>query len=207
MLMLLRTAVAVVIVMLGASSPAEAQAAAPQAKSSAEPAKAAPPSPGKPQPAAGKQTALPSGKVPAPKASQTAGASNAPAQPPNTDQLVEPTGFAYTPEGRRDPFVSLLRRGSSTRASAPSLRPPGLGGLSVEEITLRGTVRNREDFVGIAQGADQKTYIVRAGDKLLDGTIRMISQTEMVIVQQINDPLSLDKQREVRKVLRQIEAK
>jgi Tfp pilus assembly protein PilP len=206
--MLLRTAVAVVIVMLlGASSPAEAQAAALQAKSSAEPAKAAPPSPGKPQPAAGKQTASPSGKVPAPKASQAAGASNAAAQPPTTDQLVEPTGFAYTPEGRRDPFVSLLRRGSSSRASAPSLRPPGLGGLSVEEITLRGTVRNREDFVGIAQGADQKTYIVRAGDKLLDGTIRTISQTEMVIVQQINDPLSLDKQREVRKVLRQIEAK
>ena len=214
MLMLLRTAVAVVIVMLGASSPAEAQAAAPQKKSSAEPAKTAPPSPGKPQPAtgkqpqpaAGKQTASPSADV-APKASQTAGASNVAAQPPNTDQLVEPTGFAYTPEGRRDPFVSLLRRGSSSRASAPSLRPPGLGGLSVEEITLRGTIRNREDFVGIAQGADQKTYIVRAGDKLLDGTIRMISQTEMVIVQQINDPLSLDKQREVRKVLRQIEAK
>jgi hypothetical protein len=29
----------------------------------------------------------------------------------------------------------------------------------------------------------------------------------MVIVQQVNDPLSLEKQREVRKVLRQIEAK
>ena len=128
-----------IVMLLGASSPAEAQAAAPQAKSSAEPAKAAPPSPGKPQPAAGKQTASPSGKVPAPKASQTAGASNAAAQPPTTDQLVEPPGFTYKPEGRRDPFVSLVRRGSSSRASAPSLRPPGLGGLSVEEITLRGT--------------------------------------------------------------------
>ena len=40
-----------------------------------------------------------------------------------------------------------------------------------------------------------------------DGTIRTISQNDLVIVQQVNDPLSLEKQREVRKVLRQIEAK
>ena len=73
-------------------------------------------------------------------------------------------------------------------------------------MTLRGTVRSREGFVAILQGADQKTYIVRAGDKLLDGTVRTISQNDMVILQQVNDPLSLEKQREVRKVLRQAEA-
>ena len=44
---------------------------------------------------------------------------------------------------------------------------------------------------------------MRAGDKLLDGTIRTITQNAMVILQQVNDPLSLEKQREVRKVLRQ----
>jgi len=47
---------------------------------------------------------------------------------------------------------------------------------------------------------------VRAGDKLFDGTVRTISQNDMVILQQVNDPLSLEKQREVRKVLRQAEA-
>jgi Tfp pilus assembly protein PilP len=71
---------------------------------------------------------------------------------------------------------------------------------------LRGTVRSREGFVAILQGSDQKTYIVRTGDKLLDGTIQTISQNDMVIVQVVNDPLSLEKQREVRKVLRQTEA-
>jgi Tfp pilus assembly protein PilP len=126
---------------------------------------------------------------------------------PNTDQLIEPPGFAYAPEGRRDPFTSLLRRGSDSRAAASSLRPSGLSGLGAEEITLRGTVRSPEGFVGILQGADQKTYIVRAGDKLFDGTIRTITQNDLVIVQQVNDPLSLEKQREVRKVLRQVEAK
>jgi Tfp pilus assembly protein PilP len=125
----------------------------------------------------------------------------------NTDQLIEPPGFAYAPERRRDPFVSLLRRGSEPRTATSGIRPSGLGGLGTEEITLRGTVRSREGFVGILQGADQKTYIVRPGDKLFDGTIRTISQNDLVIVQQVNDPLSLEKQREVHKVLRQIEAK
>jgi hypothetical protein len=59
--------------------------------------------------------------------------------------------------------------------------------------------------VGILQGVDSKTYIVRAGDRLLDGTIRSISADSLVILQQVNDPLSLEKQREVRKLLRQTE--
>ena len=46
---------------------------------------------------------------------------------------------------------------------------------------------------------------MRAGDKLSDGTIRTITADSMVILQQVNDPLSLEKQREVRKVLRQTE--
>jgi len=119
---------------------------------------------------------------------------------------TEPPGFTYSPEGRRDPFVSLKGRGTGTPSGTVGTRPAGLAGLEVAEVTLRGTVRSREGFVAILQGADQKTYIVRAGDTLFDGTVRTISQNDMVILQQVNDPLSLDKQREVRKVLRQAEA-
>ena len=140
-----------------------------------------------------------------PATAKPAPGAQAPAAAPTTDQLIEPTGFAYAPEGRRDPFVSLLRRGS-VPGDATGPRPGGLAGLGVAEVTLRGTMRGREGFVGVLQGADQKTYIVRAGDKLFDGTIRAVSQNDMVIVQQVNDPLSLEKQREVRKMLRQVEA-
>jgi Tfp pilus assembly protein PilP len=119
---------------------------------------------------------------------------------------TEPPGFTYRPEGRRDPFVSLMGRGTGTPSATVSTRPAGLAGLEVAEVTLRGTVRSREGFVAILLGADQKTYIVRVGDRLFDGTVRTISQNDMVILQQVNDPLSLDKQREVRKVLRQAEA-
>jgi hypothetical protein len=46
---------------------------------------------------------------------------------------------------------------------------------------------------------------VRTGDKLSDGSIRTITADSMVILQQVNDPLSLEKVHEVRKVLRQTE--
>jgi hypothetical protein len=53
-------------------------------------------------------------------------------------------------------------------------------------------------------GADNRTYIVRVGDRLLDGTIRSIGANAIVILQQVNDdPLSPEKQREVRKTIRQ----
>lgn len=120
-------------------------------------------------------------------------------------QAPEPTGFTYNPEGRRDPFVSLATRGADPRAGTGS-RPPGLAGLGAAEVTLRGTLRSRDGFVAMLQGSDQKTYIVRPGDKLFDGTVSTISQNDLVILQQVNDPLSIEKQREVRKGLRQAEA-
>jgi Tfp pilus assembly protein PilP len=187
----------------------------PAAPATARQAQTPPPAPQaqaqKPAPAAGAQKpaqAAPEAQTPAPLA---AGAQTpVPAgQPPAAEALppLEPPGFTYNPEGRRDPFVSLVRRGTTTaRGGATGARPAGLAGLETAEVTLRGTVRSREGFVAILQGADQKTYIVRAGDKLLDGTVRTISQNDMVILQQVNDPLSLEKQREVRKVLRQAEA-
>ena len=125
---------------------------------------------------------------------------------PDTPLAPEPQGFTYNADGRRDPFVSLSRRGSEAQAEAIS-KSAGLPGMTADDLSLRGVLLSNREFVGIVQGSDNKTYIVRAGQKLLDGTIRAIDRNSMVIVQQINDPLSLEKQREMRKVLRQDEAK
>jgi Tfp pilus assembly protein PilP len=127
----------------------------------------------------------------------------APTTEGKSSSAVEPHGYTYNPDGRRDPFVSLLRRGIDSRSSAPKMA--GLGGLGTSEVSLRGVLTSEGDFVGILQGIDSKNYIVRVGDKLSDGTIRAISKDSMVILQQVNDPLSLQKQREVRKLLRQTE--
>ena len=78
-----------------------------------------------------------------------------------------------------------------------------MAGLLISEVSLRGIVASRSGFVAIVQGADARTYIVREGDALFDGVVRSITQDTLVFLQQVNDPLSLETRREVRKVLRQ----
>jgi Tfp pilus assembly protein PilP len=120
--------------------------------------------------------------------------------------VVPPQGFSYNPEGRRDPFVNLLRRGSGIDTSANTgPRPAGLKGLGSGEVTLKGTMASRGSFVGILQGSDARTYVVRPGERLFDGTIRTITADSLVILQEVNDPLTKETHREVRKVLRQTE--
>lgn len=150
-----------------------------------------------PTPAA--NTAAPVAAANAAPQPQGAGAESQPAEAPPGQ------GYTYNPEGRRDPFVSLTRRGTDTARSTGAPRPAGLGGMAVGEITLRGTLQSRTGYVALVQGADNKTYVVKAGDRLLDGSVRTITADTMVIVQQVNDPLSLERQREVRKTLRQTE--
>jgi hypothetical protein len=60
--------------------------------------------------------------------------------------------------------------------------------------------------MAMVQGPDNRTHIVRQGDKLLDGTVRAVTPEGLVIVQDVTDPLSLVKQREVRRLLRSLEA-
>ena len=139
--------------------------------------------------------------APAPAPPPTAPAP--PAASPNS--ALEPRGYDYEAAGRRDPFVSLVRRGAEVPGSATGTRPPGAAGLAVSEVSLRGTVKGRDGFVAMLQGADNKTYLVRPGDRLLDGTIRSITADAVVILQRVNDPLSLETEREVRKVLRETE--
>ena len=60
----------------------------------------------------------------------------------------------------------------------------------------------RGAWLAMVAGPDGKVYTVRAGDRLFDGVIRTITAQAVVILQEVNDPLSLEKQREVRKFLR-----
>lgn len=123
---------------------------------------------------------------------------NATAPPPTQG---EP--YTYQPEGRRDPFVSLL--GSGVEPTAASKRGEGPAGMTVGEITVRGVVQSGGAMVAMIQGPDKKTYLVHQGDKLLDGTIKAINPQGLIISQEVNDPLSIVKQREVRKLLRSLE--
>jgi len=109
-----------------------------------------------------------------------------------------PANFEYAAEGRRDPFVSLENRG----ATAVGPRAEGVPGLLTSELTIRGIVQTRGQWVAMVSGPDNKLFTVRAGEKLADGVIRSITANSVVILQEVNDPLSLEKSREVRKFLR-----
>ena len=77
--------------------------------------------------------------------------------------------------------------------------------MTVSEISVRGVMQSRGAVVAMIQGPDNKTYLVHQGDKLLDGTIKTITPQGLVVIQEVNDPLSLVKQREIRKLLRSLE--
>jgi Tfp pilus assembly protein PilP len=137
-------------------------------------------------------------------AGQTPAAPARPAAPATPSQMAQqaesPAGYAYEPEGRRDPFVSLVGRGSDPKQGGD--RAAGIAGLLVSEVTVKGVIRGRTGYIAMIQSSDNKTYIVRSGDKLLDGAVKTITQDGVVFSQDVNDPLSLVKQREVPKRVR-----
>lgn len=125
-----------------------------------------------------------------------------PAQVQAPDLPSPPANFSYNAEGRRDPFLNLSRRGTVAAVPASSARPSGAAGLLVDELAVRGIVRTEGAYVAMVAGPSKQTFTVRAGTKLFDGTVRAITADAVVITQQVTDPLSLQKQREVRKPLR-----
>ncbi len=137
----------------------------------------------------------------------------APATPPASGQPVQPEAakgaakpaYGYDPAGRRDPFVSLLGRGEDTQTQAA--RPSGVSGLLIGEVTVKGVLRDKGGYLAMLRAPDNKTYTVRVGDRLLDGSVKSINQDKVIFSQDVNDPLSLVKQREVPKPVRQAEGR
>ena len=152
--------------------------------------------------------AVASAQTPA-KAPETPGTSAAGqgAKPPAEASEAGPTpaeGYTYQADGRRDPFLNLLGTGSEPRNTGG--RNEGPAGMTVAEISVRGVLESRGALIAMIEGPDKKTYVVHTGDKFQDGTIRSITPQGLVIVQQVNDPLSLVKQREIHKLLRSLES-
>ena len=119
-----------------------------------------------------------------------------------TTAAPAPEAYTYNSDGRRDPFVSLLARGVEP---ASGVKSAGLSGVTTSELMLRGVLQSRGSYVAIVSGPDGKTYRAHVNDRLLDGVIRSVTPQGIVIMQEVNDPLSLVKQREVRKGLRTAE--
>jgi Tfp pilus assembly protein PilP len=136
--------------------------------------------------------------APAPAAPTTAKPANPADAPP-----APPQNYTYSAEGRRDPFVTLINRGTTgQKGSAQGVRAEGINGILVEEVVVKGIVQTRGAWVAMIATPSGRTYSVRPGDRLMDGNVRTITAQSVVLLQEVNDPLSLEKQREVRKFLR-----
>ena len=141
-------------------------------------------------------------QAPAPAAQPQTPPAATPAPAPQAPQPPAET-YVYQSAGRRDPFLSPF--GGSNESRTTSRRGEGPAGMTLAEISVRGILQSRGTLVAMVQGPDNKTYIVHQGDKLLDGTIKSVTTQGLIVIQEVNDPLSLVKQREVRKLLRTLE--
>ena len=100
--------------------------------------------------------------------------------------------------------MSLLGTGPD-RGTPTTKRGDGVAGMALAEISVRGVLQSRGTLIAMVQGPDNRTYLVRQGDRLADGTVQSITAEGLVVMQEVNDPLSLVKQRIVRKPLRSLE--
>ncbi len=121
-------------------------------------------------------------------------------QPPVIEELIPAQVYSYESAGRRDPFISLVGRGLDGATGGE--RPRGLQGLTINEMTLRGIVLSRGEYLAVLEAPDARTYIVRVSDILFDGMVRAITSDVVIFLQAVNDPLSLETEREVRRTLR-----
>lgn len=121
---------------------------------------------------------------------------------PEGIEITEGSGYRYDAHGRRDPFVSLAL---GLNVLLPEVRPPGLQGMLIQEVSLRGIVKTQDGYIAMIQGTDNKSYFARVGERLYDGNIQEIDDARVVFRQEINDPLRIEKFQQVEKSLHPVE--
>ena len=148
---------------------------------------------------------------PAPSAAPSAATSTAtstsagePDLQENLQEILEESdaasAYRYDPQGRRDPFRSLV--GPSPKVSRENA-PPGPPGFLIDEMDLQGVVRTKQGLVAMVNGPDNNGYLLRQGDKVFDGEVIRITSTSVVFRQEVNDPTRIERFREVVKEIEQ----
>jgi Tfp pilus assembly protein PilP len=99
------------------------------------------------------------------------------APPPEAAQTVAPpSGFTYSPEGRRDPFKDLLT-GRDMREKTAAGEPQ----IFIDDLVLFGIVESNKVYtamIGMPQGFPM---FVKVGDKFADGYVLSISESQVVL--------------------------
>jgi type IV pilus assembly protein PilP len=135
-----------------------------------------------------------------PPASQTIGAGTA-AEP------VVPTGrsgYVYLPEGRRDPFLSILQEaGSETAKKMDEANLPPLQRVTVAELSVIGIVWGGFGYMAMVQAPDGRGYAVQRGARIgnNNGIVSAITEKAVIVEERFTDIYGKKQVREYAKPL------
>lgn len=93
-----------------------------------------------------------------------------------------PRGAPPDPEERRDPFAGLSARAGGAPPAGP--RPRGLAGVRVDELVLRGLVLAGGRRFAVLEAPGRRTYFLRGGERLLDGSVQTVTDDAVVFLQE-----------------------
>jgi Tfp pilus assembly protein PilP len=113
-------------------------------------------------PAPAKQSGKPATKSAKSPAKKAAGNTPAPAEESEAKVV------------RRDPFESLTSRQDAAAKMAANL-PPGKAGLQVASLRLDGIVKAPNGMIAVVSNPQSRTYFLREGDQLYDGSVDKIA--------------------------------
>jgi type IV pilus assembly protein PilP len=109
-----------------------------------------------------------------------------------------PGSYVYNPQGRRDPFISLLKPITETGRR----KLPGIEGMLVQEVALKGIVKDAKGYTAMLTGPDvTKSFFIKVGQRLYDGVVIAIDAATVTFRQEVTDPLSSVRSRDVKKTL------
>lgn len=188
------------------AKPASQGPAKPTAQTPAKPAaqtsaKAAPQQAAKPAAPGTAKPSVTAQAKPAAKAAKKKGKAKA-AKPP-VEKAAGPAGAAKpaaeseVKAARRDPFESMLAHSQGGKGN-PNL-PPGKAGLQVSTLRLDGIVRAPNGMIAVVSNPQSRTYFLREGDHLYDGSVEKITMDGVAFHEEGKDAFGKPVERQVNK--------
>lgn len=115
-------------------------------------------------------------------------------------------GYVYLPEGRRDPFLSILREatpGTEAGKKTEDMNVPPLQRVSVAELTVTGIVWGGFGYVAMVQTPDGKGYTVQRGTRIgnNNGIVSAITEKAVIVEERFTDIYGKKQVREYSKPL------
>jgi len=171
-----------------------AQTGKPAAPATKTPAAAAPA--GKPAAQAAKPTGKPAAKSKKSTAKSAAKPTAKAVEKPSTPGVAPEAAESEVKQARRDPFESLLGRQGN---KGPANLPPGKLGLQVSTLRLDGIVRSPNGMIAVVSNPQSRTYFLREGDRLYDGSVEKISMDGVSFHEEGKDAFGKPVERQVNK--------